>query len=71
MPSCLSCLHAPAHRFFDFIGEEYDASPLYPATDIRDFPVPLFIEGIKAGNDVIPLRDYDYSAAKADALDPE
>jgi hypothetical protein len=47
-------------RFFDYIGEPYMNNPTYPASDRRPFPVNLFIEGVKAGNDVKPVRDYNY-----------
>jgi hypothetical protein len=58
-------------RFFDYISEEFDASPLFPALDGRDFPVSLFIEGVKAGSDVIPLRDFDSGAANEEPKFPE
>lgn len=48
---------------FNFIGEPYTTSPTFPWNDDRPFPVPLFIEAIKAGEDVIPQRDYAYPEA--------
>lgn len=49
---------------FNYIGEPYTTSPTFPWNETRPFPVPLFIEAIKAGEDVIPQREYDYPAAK-------
>jgi hypothetical protein len=53
----------PSRRMFNFIGEPYTSSPTFPWNDARPFPVPLFIEAIKAGEDVIPQREYTYPAA--------
>ncbi|KAJ9123032.1 hypothetical protein QFC22_001221 [Naganishia vaughanmartiniae] len=50
-------------KMFNFIGEPYTTSPTFPWNDSRPFPVPLFIEAIKAGEDVIPQREYSYPSA--------
>jgi hypothetical protein len=50
---------------FNFIGEPFTDSPTFPWNDGRPFPVPLFIEAIKAGEDVVPQREYKYPEAVA------
>lgn len=45
---------------FGKIGEPYNSSPTYPSLDPRPFPVGLFIEAIKSGEDVVPQREYKY-----------
>lgn len=55
----------PSCRMFDFIGEPFTESPTFPWNDGRPFPVPLFIEAIKAGEDVVPQREYGYPEAEA------
>ncbi|KAJ9112616.1 hypothetical protein QFC19_000636 [Naganishia cerealis] len=51
-------------KMFNFIGEPYTHSPTFPWNEERPFPVPLFIEAIKAGEDVIPVREYGYPEGK-------
>ncbi|KAJ9110539.1 hypothetical protein QFC20_002867 [Naganishia adeliensis] len=50
-------------KMFNFIGEPFTDSPTFPWNDGRPFPVPLFIEAIKAGEDVVPQREYGYPEA--------
>jgi hypothetical protein len=58
-PRSASYADAPL-RMFNFIGEPFTDSPTFPWNDGRPFPVPLFIEAIKAGEDVVPQREYKY-----------
>jgi len=45
-------------NFMRAIGEVYTGKGPFPSNDTRHFPVPKFIQAIKDGHDVIPVRDH-------------